>query len=311
MNVLLSSVSRKVSLARTWHLGTFRGRHRLIVADMNPDCVGMHEGDDSVQLPALDSGSFKSVLKTACFRYGITLVVPTRDEEVLAFADWKDEFARDGILLLAPSKETVTICQDKIHFTDWCKANGFKVAKVVDVSNDPLAFPLFLRSRRGKGGSAAVRVVDFPELLYYIERFGSRDTLAQEHVRAPEYSVDVYAEQDGRVIAAVPRQRVQIVGGESWVSTTVKLDKLQAEAVRMAQALKLTGHAVMQAFVRDGEVLWIEVNPRFGGASALAFEAGCRSVDWLLGEPPPPPLAPYEVGLTMLRYTQDRFVRKA
>lgn len=310
MNVLISSVARKVSLCRTWQGAVAARGGRLIVADMNPDCAGMHEGDASVQLPSLDNSAFKSILKTACFKFDVKLVIPTRDEEVSAFADWKEEFAKDRITLLAPSKETVTICQDKMLFTDWCRAHAFKVAKVIDVQNDPLPFPIFMRWRRGKGSSCAVKVINFEHLVDQIGEWGSKDVLVQEYIRAPEYSIDVYATQEGEVISAVPRQRLQIVGGESWWTQTVDNYALQVEAVKMAKLLKLTGHAVMQCFVKDGNILWIEVNPRFGGASALAFEAGCKSAEWLLGETPPKPLAPYEVGLTMLRYTQDRFVRK-
>jgi len=309
MNVLLSSVSRKVSLARTWLKACQKREAVLIVGDMNPDCAGMYEGMDSIKLPALDSESFRPILKAACLKFNVSLVVNKRDEEVLAFAEWKDEFAKDGVRLLAPSLETVKLCQDKILFADWCLKHGFKVPCIYD--SYTLAFPAFMRSRKGKGGSAAVRVPHFEDFRYYLKRFGPEDTITQEFIRAPEYSIDVFALEDGTVISAVCRQRIQMVAGESWHTMTIRDDALQAEAVRLSQALKLTGHAVLQCFVKDGEILWIEVNPRFGGASALAFEAGCDSTEWLMGEPTPTPLAPYQVGLTMLRYTQDRFTRGA
>ena len=310
MNVLLSSVSRKVSLARSFHEACRKSGGHLYVADMNQNCAGMYEGDDAFQLPALDSEAFKPVLLGRCKQFDIKLVIPTRDEEVAAFADWKDEFAKEGILLLAPSKDTVQLCQDKILFADWCTLSGFRVPYVYG-SHD-LAFPAFMRSRRGKGSSAAVRVKNFEEFKRILELFGPKDTITQEYVRAPEYSVDVFATQDGTVISAVPRQRVSIVAGESWVTVTVKGDLIQAEAVKLAKALQLTGHAVMQCFVKDGKVLWIEVNPRFGGASACAFEAGCKSPEWLLnGVTVTTTPVPYEVGVMMLRYTQDRFVRTA
>lgn len=303
MNVLLSSVSRKVSLARTWAAVS-----KLIVADMNPHCPGMYEGAESVKLPALDSESFRPTLRAACKQFDVKLVVPTRDDEILAFAEWKEEFAALGVRMLAPGVDTVRLCQDKILFTDWCQKHGFGVAKVYNEHD--FYFPMFMRSRRGKGSSSSVRIKNVDDYHRTLNLFGWSDTLIQEYVRAPEYSVDVYATEDGEVVSAVPRQRVQIVAGESWVTTTVDHPQLQGEAVRLAKALKLTGHAVMQAFVRDDQVLWIEVNPRFGGASALAFQAGCNSPLWLATGKHPVPLAPYEVGLTMLRYTQDRFVRK-
>jgi carbamoyl-phosphate synthase large subunit len=309
MNVLLSSVSRKVSLARTWYAACHGHGGALIVADMNPDCAGMYEGDDAVKLPSLDSDSFRPILKSACQKFGVKLVVPTRDEEVLAFSEWQGEFAALGIRMLTPSLETVRLCRDKILFTDWCEKHGFGVPKTYGPHD--LSFPAFLRYRYGRGSSSAVRVRNFDEFKRTLMTFGAADTLIQEYIRVPEYSVDVFASQDGTVISAIPRLRKQIVSGESWVTVTVKHTQLQAEAVKLAHGLKLTGHAVMQCFVEGDKVMWIEVNPRFGGASACAFEAGCNSPEWLMDESKcPKPLAPYEADLTMLRYSTDRFVRK-
>jgi len=311
VNVLISSVSRKVSLARTFKDACRKRGSSLIVGDMNPDCAGMYEGDESVKLTALDSEAFRPILKAACLKFGVKLVIPTRDEEVLAFAEWKYEFSTLGIRLLAPDLDTVKLCRDKILFSDWCLKHGFQVAHIYK-DNESLFFPSFMRSRHGKGSSSAVRVKDYDDYRRYLRMFGPNDSITQEFVRAPEYSVDVFAKHDGTVISAVPRQRVQIVAGESWWTCTVKNDTLQAEAVKLAYALRLTGHAVLQCFVRGDEILWIEVNPRFGGASALAFESGCNSPEWLMDEEKcPAPIAPYEVGVAMLRYTQDRFVRTA
>ena len=307
MNVLISSVSRKVSLVRSFKAA---GWDTVVVADMDQNCAGMYEGDESVILPALDADSFRHVLLGACLRLDVSLVVPTRDEEVLAFSEWKSDFKKHGVTLLAPSKDTVSICQDKIRFTEWCQEKGFKVARVVDVNNDLLTYPLFVRARRGKGSTAARRIVDFPSLLHCIADFGSRDCIVQEYVRSPEYSIDVFATAEGEIVSVVPRQRVQIVGGESWNTVTVSDPAMQAEAVKLAKALKLTGHAVLQCFRRGDDILWIECNPRLGGASALAFEAGCASPKWLLKGVTVDAggLVPYQVGLRMLRYTQDRFV---
>ena len=80
-------------------------------------------------------------------------------------------------------------------------------------------------------------------------------------------------------------------------------------------ALGLTGHATVQAFDREGEVLFIEVNPRYGGGAALGFAAGARSPEAAVrqarGERLVPRLDDYEVDLTMLRFTDDRFLGAA
>jgi carbamoyl-phosphate synthase large subunit len=303
VNVLISSVSRKVSLVRAWKKAAHERGGNLIVADMDWSCIGMYEGDGSCTLPAMDTNEFVPLLKDVIKHYGITLVVPTRDEEVREFSAYEIP----GVRFLTPGGDAIRICQDKILFNDWCKVNGFKTpAEYLG------RYPAFIRARRGSGSNHARRVVDDHDLKYFVSK-NTGEVLIQEYVRAPEYSVDVFSSQAGKVICAVPRERVQIVGGESWVTKTVRHDALRDEAVRLAETLGLQGHSVLQCFDREGEILWIEVNPRFGGASALGMEAGCKSPDWILdeleGKSLPTPLVPYEENLTMLRYTQDRFVR--
>ena len=303
MNVLITSVSRKVSLIRAWKKAINARGGTLVVADMNPLCPGMHEGDLSVQIGAIDTFNFFPTMMELCHKYGVNLVVPTRDEEVRDYATYPGGDVR----FLTPSAQAIRVCQDKILFAHWCALNGFKTP-----AEYKSTYPAFVRARRGSGSTHCRRVVDDHDLMYFIGR-ATGDVLVQEYVRAPEYSVDVFSSLAGKVICAVPRERVQIVGGESWVSKTVRHDAIRDEAVRLAEALGLSGHSVLQCFDREGEILWIEVNPRFGGASALGMEAGCDSPNWILdeleGKSLPTPLVPYEENLTMLRYTQDRFVR--
>jgi carbamoyl-phosphate synthase large subunit len=296
-------------LARAWAKAAHHRNGILVTADMKEDCAGMYEGDLKATLPALDSPRFKSALLDLCLSHQIAVAVPTRDDEVLEFSLMKEEFAARGIRLLAPSFDTVRLCQDKIHFSRWCGEHGFLTPPELETK-----LPLFARFRRGNGGSLTAKIHNAQD-LEKVKRMWGSDCLIQAFVRAPEYSIDTFSDQYGKVICAVPRQRVQIVGGESWVSKTVANPALQAEAVRLAERLHLTGHAVMQCFLTVDGPLWIEVNPRFGGATSLALEAGCTSPEWILAEMAgdilPEPLAPYEDNLTMLRYSQDRFVRGA
>lgn len=311
MNVLITSVARKVSLIRAWKKAVNERGGHLIVSDMNPECAGMYEGDMNVRLPAIDTQGFKDLLLGTCLDMGVKLVVPTRDEEVKEFAGWKEEFEGKGIRLLTPSLETVKLCQDKVRFAYWCINNDFKIPKIYE---NNVQFPAFIRARIGSGSSHSQRLVSHEEYIAAKKRLGDGWYIVQEFIRAPEYSVDVFSDQHGKVIGAVPRERIQIVGGESYVSRTVTDHEIQSEAVRLAEKLHLTGHSVLQCFKRDGEVLWIEANPRSGGASALAVRAGLKAQEWALsevaGELSVAPLAPYHSGVLMLRYTQDRFVEQ-
>jgi len=77
----------------------------------------------------------------------------------------------------------------------------------------------------------------------------------------------------------------------------------------------VTGHTTIQAFRRRDDVLFIEVNPRYGGGATLGFAAGASTPEFAIraarGERLEPRLDAYEVGLTMIRHSADLFIRGA
>src|SRR5690606_24923440 len=129
----------------------------------------------------------------------------------------------------------------------------------------------------------------------------------------PEYTIDLFADFEGNVISVVPRRRVMVVSGESYVSATTRNDRLVEASIVLAKKLELVGHNTLQAFCQGSDVKWIEVNPRFGGACNLGFQAGAHTPSMLVllvaGEKLSPQIGEYAVDLVMLRYTQDLFVQ--
>ena len=82
---------------------------------------------------------------------------------------------------------------------------------------------------------------------------------------------------------------------------------------RLCTAIGLVGHLTVQAFRTPTGVAFIEINPRYGGAANLGFEAGAPTPEYAIraarGERLEPRLGMYEVGLMMFRHAADLFVR--
>ena len=139
------------------------------------------------------------------------------------------------------------------------------------------------------------------------------DALIQEWIDAPEYTVDVFADLDRRPITCVPRERVQVVAGESVVSRTVRDEALSAATLQLVASIGLIGHVTVQVFRTPDRIAFIEINPRYGGAANLSFAAGAPTPEMAIrlarGERLEPRLGQYEAGLVMLRHADDRFAR--
>jgi carbamoyl-phosphate synthase large subunit len=214
--------------------------------------------------------------------------------------------------MVAPP-EVIATCQDKIGFVNFCQGHGFSVplTYTLEEVRTKNPYPVFVRPRVGKGSRGAAIARHGADL----DRMATdhQDLLIQEYIEAPEYTIDLFADFDGQVISAVPRERVSVFGGESFITTTRKDDRLIAEAVRLAECLGLVGHNTIQCFKRDGgRVTFIEVNPRFGGAAHLGFQAGAPSPRFLIklmnGQKLDPCLGLFQDNLTMLRYSEDLFL---
>jgi carbamoyl-phosphate synthase large subunit len=314
VNVLITSVSRKVSLVKAFQVALQEeGGGQVLAVDVSPHSAALYLADWWSLIPRQTDPEFLPFLLKLCREKSVALLVPTRDEELPFFARHSASFEAAGTRVMVAPQEVIEVCQDKPLFVKFCERHGFSAPRTytIEEARDANVHPLFLRPRAGKGGKGATIVRDHAHLEQILSQ--NRDVLIQEYVQAPEYTVDLFADFHGCVISAVPRERVSVFGGESFVSTTRKDQRLIDEAVRLAKSLKLVGHNTIQCFLKvDGTIAFIEINPRFGGAANLGFRAGAPSPQFLVqlmkGERLEPRLGRFEDGLTMLRYTDDLFM---
>lgn len=313
MNVLITSASRKVSLVRAFQEAVAKtGGGRVIAVDVSPLAAALYLADAHFLVPPTDEDGFLPHLLDLCEQEEVGLVIPTRDEELPFFAKHREAFENVGTRVMVPSLETVQICQDKRRFAAFAAEKGFATPAVLaTVPAD--AFPVFVRPRWGKG-SRDTRVAHTSSELESALAGLDGEGLVQEYVHAPEFTIDLFADFHGRALSVVPRQRLIIFGGESFVGRTTKNALLRDQAIDLAGALGLVGHNTLQCFLRDGEVLFIEVNPRYGGGAHLGFAAGAPTplflVQLLQGRDFDPRLDDWKDGYHMLRYTEDLFLEE-
>jgi carbamoyl-phosphate synthase large subunit len=315
-NVLVTSAARKVLLVRAFADALARtGSGRVIAADIDPLAAALYAADAGRLIPRSDDPSFVDALLGICDVDQVGLIVPTRDEELPILARAASRLEAAGTRVLVSAADAVDTCRDKRRFVGAVRAAGLTAPAVYD---DParVSYPAFVKPRLGKGGRGATRVDDATALaaaVKAIEALGE-EALIQAFVEAPEFTVDVFIDFEGRPISCVPRQRVAVVDGESVVGVTVRDPELAAAAIRLCSVIGLTGHLTVQAFRTATEVSFIEINPRYGGAANLGFEAGARTPEYAVraarGERLEPRLDDYEAGLVMLRHSADLFVRE-
>jgi len=312
MNILITSASRKVSLVRAFQQALAQeGGGKVIAVDAIPLAPALYFADEHYLVPPTDQSEFLVTILRLCEVLNIKLLIPTRDEELPLLAEHKEKFAKVGTLVMVSEPSTIKLCQDKKLFIKFCQENSFAIPKSYDTMDlsVKLEFPIFIKPWQGKGGQQTVRINSRKELELGLKQ--TADAVVQELIDAPEYTIDLFADFSGKVISVVPRERIHIFGGESFVSRTSKNPALIQEAIWLATKLQLIGHNTIQCFLDDNIIKFIEVNPRFGGAAHLGFAAGAPTplflVKLLKGEALEPRIGQFKDNYLMLRYTDDLF----
>ena len=286
---------------------------RVIAADMDRFASGLYlvPPEQRVLVPAGSSGEFLPVLLDWCRSFGVDVLFPTVDVELPIIAALRGEFSAIGVSVASPSLSTLEVCLDKLSLAERCA--GVLPVPRTEVLGPAAAierrYPVVVKPRRGAGSRGISFVESEAELL----ALGSDDTrLVQDMLPGAEFSVDVFADLSGHVVAAVPRSRLRVDSGVSVAGATLHDEELEQAARRVATAIGLTTVANVQLRRdREGRAALLEVNPRFPGAMPLTIAAGIDmpslTLDAVLGRPTPAALDFRDIAV--VRYLEDVFLQ--
>jgi carbamoyl-phosphate synthase large subunit len=287
--------------------------HELTMADMDPLAAGLYlvPPERRLIIPRGDSPELVPALLEACQLHRIEALLPTVDAELAPVAAEHARFAAIGVQLPISPVECLRICRDKQLLMEAVKGS------VPIPENEPLTqavadrvsfYPRLVKPRSG-AGSRGVAKINSRDDLAALPKDGSY--LLQEFLPGEEYSVDVYVARDGRVVGAVPRERMKIDSGIAVASRTLNVPEVIRSAVRTAEIIGIRGTANVQ-FKRaaDGVFKLLEVNPRFPGTLPLTVEAGIDMPKLmareLAGERLPDGLMPFRE-LMVVRYWTEHY----
>lgn len=247
----------------------------VFAADMDGWASGLYlvPADSRRLLPPGASAEFVPTLAEIVRADEIDVVISTVDVELTALAARREEIA--PAVLAAASQATLELALDKYSLAERCR-DIVNVPTTLLAGPDALAahwtFPVIAKPRAGAGGRG-VRVVPDRAALEALPT--DEGLIVQDLLPGEEYSVDVIAAADGRVVAAVPRVRERVDSGVAIAGRTVHDPELEGAAAAVARAIGLVGVANVQLRRdRNGRAALLEVNPRFPGSLPLTIASG-------------------------------------
>ena len=269
--------------------------------------------DDFVQLPAAASPGFAEACLEAARRLRIDLFVPLIVErEFLPLDALRSGFDAIGCRLWVPERDVVIQTSDKLAFAQFLERIGIRGPATFEYADGfvPPRFPVFLKPRAGSGSVGTTRVESAHSLAEAAS--GRRDLIVQEVAEGAEFTVDCFAAEAGRVVAAVPRERIAIKAGVSVKGRTYRHPEMERIAATVVERSGIVGPANVQGMLaEDGTFSVIEMNPRFSGTLALTTASGINFASLLLdcveGKPIEDLRGRHRDGVTMVRYWSEVF----
>jgi len=309
LNILLTSVGRRVSLLESFRqaMADLGVAGRVIAADRSPLAPAFHAADEGCLVPSVGGPEYVEALLEVCRKQEVGLLFPLIDWELAAIAEAQARFAKVGTRAVISSRDVIDICRDKQQTYEFLvrqKLGTPAIFAYEEALHRP--FPLFVKPRYGSSAKDVHYLPDAEALRFYYSR--NVETVIQEYVHGTEFTVDVYAGLDGVPRVAVPRQRIEVRGGEVAKARTVRHEEIIRQSLKLVKALKgCLGVVTLQCFLTRGEeIKFIEVNPRFGGGVPLSIRAGADFPRWIieehLGRKPSVDPAAWKSDLVMLRY---------
>lgn len=249
----------------------------LHAADASPLASGLFLVPERCRhiVPLGASPRFVIEVGEICRQFGVDLVIPTVDSELLPMAMSRGRFSSHNTSVAVSPISGLRACEDKVRLTRVLEGLVPTAPTAIWTGQDIPAdwrHPLVAKPRRGSG-ARGVSIIREPAELSAVPADGSY--LIMEYLPGPEYSVDVFRTRGGTVLAAVPRERLRVDSGVAIAARTLHDAELERYATAAVEALDLEGVANVQ-FRRDhnGRPTLLEINPRFPGTMPLTVGAG-------------------------------------
>ena len=286
-NILVLSAGRRVSLVKAFQQATIDLAidSQVYCADMFPDkAAACHIADQSYSLPHCLADNYIEELLACCIKNSIGLVIPTIDTELKALAQHKLRFAEQGITLVVSDYDLVSQCRDKRLTNTLFEKIGFPVPQCYSLEN--IKFPCFSKPIAGSLSQDIRILANQQELDSW--NINKDEMMFMEIISATEFdefTIDIYFDKESKLKCIVPRQRVEVRGGEvSKALTNKSLVKLIKPI--MDKIVGAFGCLTLQVFKQktSDQLYGIEINPRFGGGFPLSNLSGAKYPQWLIEE---------------------------
>jgi carbamoyl-phosphate synthase large subunit len=287
INILFTSSGKRVSLIKKFRETFFEQKlaGKIITADIKSNAPTAFFSEKHYLVSRVTEKNYLNELISICQLEKIKIIIPLIDTELELLSNNRDLFNNIGVDLLVSSCKLNEIASNKTKTYNFFIENNISTPKVYsarEMHRKEYNFPLIIKPINGSSSEGVVKIKNQKELEFFIDYIPN--AMVQEYVNGDEYTVDVMLDLKGNIKTIVPRQRLETRSGEVSKGVTKKDFHIIREVEKVVKKLPgAIGCITIQCFKKvDGEITFIEINPRFGGGIPLSIEAGANFPLWII-----------------------------
>lgn len=246
--------------------------------------------------PLHQPAQFADWLYRTVRRYHVEMLIPMDDASMAAVMERRAQFEQVCCLPL-PSAAAYRVAADKAAATQQARLAGLNCPQTINVKSladlpsvcTQLKYPVLIKPRFSSG-SRGIRMVEEPAKLtenYCTVHRQYPWPLIQEYIpQGPRYDVCMLYNRQGLCRTAFVQKEIRhfpLPMGPSTVQESIAAPELVEQAAALLTRLNWYGIAEVEFMQdpRDGQLKFMEINPRFWGSLFLAVQCGVN-FPWLL-----------------------------
>ncbi|RDY57577.1 ATP-grasp domain-containing protein [Flagellimonas nanhaiensis] len=311
MNILFTCAGRRNYLIN-YFKQALNSNGKVIAVDMQLSAPALVEANVAQKVPSIDDGEYISTIERIIQEEKVNAIISLNDFELPILAQNKKRLEKTGARLLISPANVIDICFDKWKTYHFLLENEIKTPKTyisLESAKEALykkdiQLPLVVKPRWGSAsiGIDIVYTEEELELSFRLQhlkvsRSIPKDISApdaknciviQEKIHGEEYGVDILNNLDGEYHGTFVRKKLAMRSGETDKAISVIDERFNTIAKKVSHATKHVGNMDCDFFIANGEVYFLEMNPRFGGGYPFSHEAGINTpalyIAWLNNE---------------------------
>lgn len=305
LNILLLGGARRVSLAEQLKRSGERigCTVKIVSYELTEDVPIAIEGKVVKGLKWSDPGVVDDIISVVK-EYDVKVILPFVNGAIEIASICRERLPE--VFVPVTDFEIASVLFDKVEAAKAFKEAGFPIPMTYSILSAEL--PAIVKPRKG-GSSRGIHIFRNMEDLMHLEDL--QNHILQEYIEhSREYTVDSYIDRKGRILVTVPRERLEVMGGESTRTRTCRNGILESLSREVIEKFKLRGPVNLQ-FLHDldsDRYLLMEANPRLGGGVLCSIFAGAPITDYIIQEAlgvEPQPNDSWNAGTLVARYFKE------